>query len=192
MERTFTDLTVNPFEDNIVYEPREAEPAIDGLNERPLRRLMEEFARLETEPIPRRRPVRLKAQLVTSAEPGYGKSHLIGRLFRSLAGRATPVYLRPFQDAGSAWRSILLKVVQELQRPDAARTAGTGGVSQLDAFAAGVFAGLFLMLIEHDVLVDDPDALWSERLRRDPLAAFGFGSGRRGADPADALAGWTA
>lgn len=191
MERTFAELPVNPFEDNIVYEPREAEPAIEGLNDRPWQRLMEEFERLEAEPVPRRQPVRLKAQLVTSAEPGYGKSHLIGRLFHSLAGRATPVYLRPFQDPGSAWRSILLKLVQELQRPDAAlASVGRSGVSQLDTFAAGVFAGLFLALIEHGVLDDDPPAGWSGGLRDDPLGVFGFGNGRRGEDSPDSLTEW--
>ena len=107
-----SELPVNPFDDNVVFEPREAEHPIAGLNDRPLAVLLRQFERLEAEPRPRRRPLRLKAQLATSAEPGYGKSHLIGRLFKEFGERATRVYLRPFQDAGSSWRSILLKVVQ--------------------------------------------------------------------------------
>ncbi len=111
-----TDLKTNPFDDNIVYEPREAELAVAGLNDAPLTRLIEQFAALETEPFPRRSAVHLKAQLVTSAEPGYGKSHLIGRLFKALESRATLVYLRPPQDPRAARRALLLKIVQELDR----------------------------------------------------------------------------
>jgi hypothetical protein len=49
---------------------------------------------------------------------GYGKSHLLGRLFAELGRRATKVYLRPFQDPYKAWHSILLLTVQELSRPE--------------------------------------------------------------------------
>ena len=83
-----SELPVNPFDDNVVFEPREAEHPIAGLNDRPLAVLLRQFERLEAEPLPRRRPLRLKAQLATSAEPGYGKSHLIGRLFKELGERA--------------------------------------------------------------------------------------------------------
>ena len=121
---TLSDLPANPFEDNVVFEPRDAEQSVHGLNDGPLQTLLRQFARLENEPLPRRRPVRLKAQLVTSAEPGYGKSHLIGRLFAALQPRATLVYLPPFQDAGSSWRSILLRIVQELHRPRKWRAGG--------------------------------------------------------------------
>ena len=136
---TLSELPANPFEDNVVFEPRDAEQSVRGLNDRPLESLLRQFARLEVEAVPRRRPVRLKAQLVTSAEPGYGKSHLIGRLFEALRQRATLVYLPPFQDAGSSWRSILLRMVQELHRPRHWR-AGEGHAqepTQLDAFACG-------------------------------------------------------
>src|SRR3954466_15945777 len=118
MTRTFQDLPLNPFEDNVVLEPRDAESAIAGLNDRPLAKLRRAFARLETEPKPRRTQVPLLAQLVLSAEPGYGKSHLIGRLFRELDDRATQIYLRGFQDPETFWQSLLLKVVQEMDRPD--------------------------------------------------------------------------
>jgi hypothetical protein len=174
MERKFTDLSANPFEDNIVFEPREAEPGVSGLNELPLRRLLDQFALLEAEPPPRRRPLRLKAQLVTSAEPGYGKSHLIGRLFKALEHCATLVYLRPFQDARSSWRSVLLKLAQELHRPGgAAASPAPDAPTQLDALAAGVFSGLMLKLIERGKICD-PDGDWAAQMRRDPLKTLGF------------------
>ncbi len=83
-------MNQNPFEDNVVFEPREASRSVPGLNDQPLAAIIRQFERLEAEPYPRRYPVNLKAQLVTSPEPGYGKSHLIGRLFRALKGRCDP------------------------------------------------------------------------------------------------------
>jgi hypothetical protein len=173
----FSELPFNPFDDNVVFEPREAERPIAGLNDRPLAALLKQFERLEAEPRPRRKPLRLKAQLVTSAEPGYGKSHLIGRLFKELGERATQVYLRPFQDAGSSWRSILLKVVQELDRPDDPHliTAAPGQLTQLDAIAFGVMAHLLAGLIEKGRADCENAAEAAREMRLDPLEAFGHG-----------------
>ena len=171
------ELPFNPFDDNVVFEPREAEHPVAGLNDRPFAALLKQFDRLEAEPRPRRKPLRLKAQLVTSAEPGYGKSHLIGRLFKELGERATQVYLRPFQDAGSSWRSILLKVVQELDRPDDPHltTAMPGQLTQLDAIAFGVMAHLLAGLIEKGRADCENGAEGALEMRLDPLEAFGHG-----------------
>lgn len=173
----FSDLKSNPFDDNIVYEPREAEMAVEGLNDAPLARLVAQFAALEAEPPPRRRAAHLKAQLVTSAEPGYGKSHLIGRLFQTLENRATPVYLRPPLDPRAAWRTLLLKIVQELDRDHP---------SPLDALAAAAWAGLLHRQIDRGKLQGDTADYWAARLREDPLAALGFG----GRPAAGGLADW--
>ena len=172
-----SELPSNPFDDNVVFEPREAEQPIAGLNDRPLAALLKQFDRLEAEARPRRKPLRLKAQLVTSAEPGYGKSHLIGRLFKELGARATQVYLRPFQDAGSSWRSILLKVVQELDRPDDPHltTATPGQLTQLDAIAFGVMAHLLAGLVEKGRADCENGAEGALAMRLDPLEAFGHG-----------------
>ena len=172
-----SELPINPFDDNVVFEPREAEHPIEGLNDRPLLALLKQFERLESEPRPRRKPLRLKAQLVTSAEPGYGKSHLIGRLFKELGERTTQVYLRPFQDAGSSWRSILHKVVQELDRPDDPHltTAGPGQLTQLDAIAFGAMAHLLAGLIEKGRADCENGAEVAQAMRLDPLDAFGHG-----------------
>lgn len=158
-----SDLRTNPFDDNIVYEPRAAELAVAGLNDAPLRRLVEQFDALVTEPTPRRHAVHLKAQLVTSAEPGYGKSHLIGRLFQTLEGRATLVYLRPPQNPRAAWRTILLKLVQELDRDFP---------PPLDALAAAVWAGLLRRQIDRGKLGGDTAEYWAARLRDEPSAAL--------------------
>ena len=163
------ELLVNPFENNVVFEPRDAERSVRGLNDKPLEKLRKQFARLETEDFPRTRPTFLKAQLVTSAEPGYGKSHLIGRLFKSLDGRATQIYVRPFQDAAASWRSLLLRVVQELNRADDPKAP-----TQLDEFAHGVIGRLLSRLMKQRrvSLTDGDSAAVARKLSERPLRAF--------------------
>ena len=179
MPLTLPQLPANPFDDNIVSEPRKAESSIAGLNDHSLSVLAVQFESLEKEPLPRRSRHDLKAQLVLSPEPGYGKSHLIGRLFRTLSRRATRIYLRPFHDAASSWLSILLKLVQELHRPDdpglLGNVPGEVTLTQLDAFAHGVLAHLLASLIEKKRAVCDDPAQWTKALRQDPVAAFGHG-----------------
>lgn len=171
-----SELPLNPFEDNVVFEPREAERSVRGLNDQPLERLQKQFARLEMGDYPRTRPAFLKAQLVTSAEPGYGKSHLIGRLFKAVNKRATVIYIRPFQDASASWRSILLRVVQELHRPDAAiaLSGGAEGPTQLDVFAHGVIGRLLSSLIKQRrvALHGGDSATVAKKLSAQPLRAF--------------------
>ncbi len=180
MPLTLRELPINPFESSIVMEPREAELAIEPLNGGSLQTLLKSFERLESQPVPRleRLDPPLLARLVISTDPGYGKSHLLGRLFRSLARRATRIYLRPFQDPDSSWRSILQKVTAELNRPeDPSQVANrSGSPTQLDAVAHGVFAHLLAGLIESkQVDCENPD-LRARELRADSMAAFGAGA----------------
>jgi len=171
----------NPFENDVVFDPREAEQPVPGLNDGALATLVRRFTRLEAEPHPRRYRTNLKAQLVLSPEPGYGKSHLIGRLFRELNGRATLIYLRPFQEPGAAWRSILAKTVEELDRPDDASISVKRSVrpTQLDTFAEGVIGFLLAELIEKEIVGGDYGDDLVRDLRENPAKAFG----REGEDP---------
>jgi hypothetical protein len=119
MTRPDIEIKMNPFEDTVVREPREVAFSVKGLNDAPLERILTQFASLDAGELPRSSPVRAKpAQFVVSPDRGYGKSHLLGRLFTALGRRATKVYLRPFQDPYKAWHSILLLTVQELNRPE--------------------------------------------------------------------------
>jgi hypothetical protein len=145
---------MDPFEDNVVREPREVTFSVKGLNDTPLDRLLTEFASLDAGELPRSRPVRAKkAQLVVSPDRGYGKSHLLGRLFAALGRRATKVYLRPFQDPYKAWHSILLLTVQELNRPEDEMADAR---SQLKSLAIGTLAHIVADFAE-DGLPGYPD-----------------------------------
>ncbi|MGJ4956105.1 hypothetical protein ACQR1H_10690 [Bradyrhizobium sp. HKCCYLRH2015] len=138
MTNPYTEMQVNPFEDAIVREPRDVSFSVNGLNDAPLNRVLTKFAALDRGELPRSSPVKPdRAQLVVSPDRGYGKSHLLGRLFTALGRKATKVYLRPFQDPYKAWQSILLLTLQELDRPDDETRESP---SQLSSLAVGTLA----------------------------------------------------
>jgi hypothetical protein len=137
MTNIFARLKVNPFEDDVVTEPRRVNFSVAALNARPLEQLIIKFRALTKEELPRKPVMQQKAQLVVSPDRGYGKSHLLGRLFQALGDQATLIYLRPFQDPQRVWSSILLTTVQELERPN---QNGEHAGSQLEAFSKGVLA----------------------------------------------------
>jgi hypothetical protein len=138
-------VPLNPFSEQIVTQPRRAEPAIKGLNDQVLRRLVAEFEKATT--VPRRCG---RVQLVVSPAGGYGKSHLTGRLFREVGRRATRVYVRPFTAPDSCWISLLHSMVQELTGPEfeEGQDHGPFPPTQLDAMAHGVFGTLLVGLMD--------------------------------------------
>jgi hypothetical protein len=156
MTPSYASMQVNPFEDDVVREPREVSFSVKGLNEASLDALVRKFSVLDTETPPRSPPKRAaKAQLVVSPDRGYGKSHLLGRLFKKLGRRATKLYLRPFQDPYKAWHSILLLTIQELERPDDEKAAAP---TQLEALAVGTLAHVAADFIAEDSIPDYPEA----------------------------------
>jgi hypothetical protein len=130
-------LAVNPFEDDVVTEPRRIPVSVKGLNDGPLEQLIVRFRELTEGEVPRPQIRAQKAQLVVSPDRGYGKSHLLGRLFKRLGDEATLIYLRPFQDPQRIWSSILQATLHELERPN---EDGVDAGSQLEAFSKGVLA----------------------------------------------------
>jgi hypothetical protein len=164
---------VNPFEDDIVYEPRQIEPSVPGLNDAPVRAVVEEFARLERDPIYRASKVS-HSLLITSPQAGYGKSHLIGRLFEALAGRATRVYVRPFEDPASCWKSILERVAHELDyaEPELGWAQRGRLLTQLDALAHAALSKLVADLVDAGFLRSKhPDSI-VRTLRELPLQQY--------------------
>lgn len=134
---TFQDIEVNPFKDDVVKRPRDVSFSVEGLNDSQLEELIETFSALDAQAAPREPVAAAKVQLVVSPEGGYGKSHLLGRLFAELGPRAIKVYLPPFQDPDRPWHSILRRTVQELERPE---NEEEGGPVQLETFAVAVLA----------------------------------------------------
>ncbi len=188
---TVTDLDINPFADWVFREPRQPHASVAGLNDHALGKLLAQFKRLHPEaaagrPITKaRRTMGEPAQLVVSPQPGYGKSHLIGRLFGALEGRGTLIYVAPFQSVSLCWQSVLLRTVQELTFPErAANPAGGEGSTQLDAFAHGVLAHLIAGLIETGRVEHPEPAGAAAWLRTNPVEAFSL------ADAAHPWANW--
>ncbi len=176
------ELAADPFADWVFREPRQGAASVAGLNDHALANLLAQFRRLHppADTAARNsRPRRLAepAALVVSPQPGYGKSHLIGRLFAALEGRATLIYVAPFQSPSLCWQSVLLRMVQELTFPDRQNTdavlpPGIEPPTQLDAFAHGVLAHLLAGLIEHGRVEHSDPAGAAAWLRDDPLGAF--------------------
>ena len=169
----FKKITVNPFDDDIVTEPRDIPASVLGLNDAPLRSLVEAFANLETGELPRHEIKASKAQLLISPDRGYGKSHLLGRLFKALDDRATLIYLRPFEDPQKCWHSILLQTVQELERTDNPGPESETNPRQIGAFGNGVISHLAAdYLAQGEVAGYEKVADAVQLLRRHPLEVF--------------------
>lgn len=145
MTVSYAGIPVNPFDDDFVKEPRDVAFSVKGLNDAPLQKLLETFERLEDGPVPRRPVGAVHAQFVVSPERGYGKSHLLGRLFMQLGPRAVKVYLRPFEDPYKAWHSILQTTVDELRSTD---LAVPGETLQIKSLALAVLARLAADLVQ--------------------------------------------
>src|SRR5258708_15901117 len=107
----------NPFEEQIVAEPRRVDAVVPGLNDGTLKALLADFLRLAASPLPRSGQRLPHARLVVSPQPGYGKSHLIGRLFHELHSRAVLVYILPFQNPATVFQSLMLAIARELHFP---------------------------------------------------------------------------
>jgi hypothetical protein len=118
---------------------------VSGLNDRPLNELIVRFRFLESGETHRRAKLP-HAQFILSSQPGYGKSHLIGRLFHALRGRATLIYVRPFEDPFTCWKTVLLRTVQEMNFPE---LGSDNESTQLESFAHGVMVRLLIEAITH-------------------------------------------
>jgi hypothetical protein len=158
-ETDLKNLAVNPFDDDVVKEPRDIPVSVLGLNDAPLQNVLQTFAKLENGRKQGDQIGAAKAQLVISPERGYGKSHLLGRLFETLDRRATRIYLRPFQDPQKCWHSILLQTVQELERTEGLGPECESNPTQIGAFANGVISGLTVLRI------DDKSEPWFKWIR---------------------------
>jgi hypothetical protein len=138
MKSVIPTLSNNPFEKDVVHEPRDHLPSVSSLNHETLNKLLNQFKTVESFGASRTR----KAELILSPAPGYGKSHLVGRFFEELGNQAVRVYIPPFETTSTYWQSILLLTVDELDQAPDWDSRGFEEPTQLDAFAEGVFRSL--------------------------------------------------
>lgn len=138
MKSVTPTLSNNPFEKDVVHEPRDHPPSVSSLNHETLDKLLNQFKNVESFG---ESPSR-KAELILSPAPGYGKSHLVGRFFKELGNQAVRVYIPPFETTSSYWQSILLLTVDELDQVADWDSRGFAEPTQLDAFAEGVLRSL--------------------------------------------------
>lgn len=151
----------NPFSRPVIDGPRDVLATAESIHRTELLQIVQAFHRLEVQPVPRLKPGPL-AMLMLSQMPGSGKSHLLGRLWRVLNGRATVIFLRAHQDKHAFWRRILERLVQELECPEATdqRVLTSGGVTQLDNLARHLLADLMQRAIEQKLWqAPRPDAV---------------------------------
>ncbi|MBF0529239.1 MAG: hypothetical protein HQK55_08215, partial [Deltaproteobacteria bacterium] len=145
------DGYLDPFENNSVSDIRRIDDPIKDLNEAPLNQLVREFEQLAEGPPPRSKSLP-RVQFVLSAQAGYGKSFLLGLLFKKLCGRATLVYLRPFEDPATCWKSILDQTIQELDCPEKVEPgfSPNNEPTQLQIFAHGILTRLSVLFLEKE------------------------------------------
>jgi len=170
-------LSINPFEKDVVHKPRECPSSVSTLNEDILAGLIGAFRAVNED----RAFVGNKAELILSSAPGYGKSHLIGRLFKALNHRATQIFLTPFQTVSLCWQSILLHLVNELDYPDSSDQTkwAVDEPRQLDALAEGVLQNLVANAIDRGLVTIVQGGLRSEQLRLASEISIGKGSDPR-------------
>ena len=170
-------LSINPFEKDVVHKPRECPSSVSTLNEDILAGLIGAFRAVNED----RASVGNKAELILSSAPGYGKSHLIGRLFKALDQKATQIFLTPFQTVSLCWQSILLHLVNELDYPDSSDQTkwAVDEPRQLDALAEGVLQNLVANAIDRGLVTIVQGGLRSEQLRQASEISIGKGSDPR-------------
>ena len=152
------EIQINPFEDDIVVNPREVQTSVVSLNEKSLQGLLGKF-HLLLEPSLIKKRYYTHAWLVTSASPGYGKSHLIGRLFQALDQKATLIYLRPFENTSTSWKSILLKTVQELDFSDILDCSKQNNKipTQLEVFSTDILINMLSGLLKEGLVQEEEE-----------------------------------
>ncbi|MBV6342595.1 hypothetical protein [Candidatus Magnetobacterium casense] len=161
---------INPFENNIVDESqilKGIEQGISSLNDHALNTIIEQFERLDGKSEPCERKL-THAQFVVSPAPGYGKSHLIGRLFKELSQKATLIYITPLGNV--IWQSLLHRIVQELRLPDKidGKHDKKKNHRQLEAFTLSILEKLILYGVKGKLIKKEDIPISSSELKNIP------------------------
>ena len=142
--------SINPFTTDIVSDPRAQLCSVSHLNCAVVQQISDKVMRLAEGDRPRYDNHRRKALLLTASRAGAGKSHLIGQLFQELAGKATLVYVRPFEDPETVWISVLERMVQELRFADRFADSDALDVDQVSLFAHGILSQIVADFLEQN------------------------------------------
>src|SRR6516225_6864670 len=118
------DDVLNPFESTVVRDPKECGSSAQSLNKQIVEHVAQRFRSLTSDSLPKSLR-RSATQLVLSPSPGFGKSHLIGRLYHQLGDAATIVNQTPFQAASLVWQTVLNNTINELCSIDESETAAS-------------------------------------------------------------------
>lgn len=148
MSFSIPGLSINPFEKDLVHQPRDTPASVASLNQTVLDQLLTRFEQLKSSG----QSVSGKAELVLSPAPGYGKSHLIGRLFDALSGKAIRVYIPPFETSSTHWQSILFLTIDELDQVIDPSHWSPGQPTQLDLFAENVLRQLIALAMRNGTM----------------------------------------
>jgi DNA segregation ATPase FtsK/SpoIIIE, S-DNA-T family len=175
MKSVIPTLSNNPFEKDVVHEPRDHPPSVSSLNHETLDELLSRFKKVESSG---ESPSR-KAELILSPAPGYGKSHLIGRFFKELGNQAVRVYIPPFETTSTYWQSILLLTVDELDQAADWNSRGFEEPTQLDAFAEGVLRSLTAGAIRRGAIQVVRGDLSAEAFENSPEVSLRDGQDRQ-------------
>jgi len=175
MKSVTPSLSTNPFEKDVVHEPRDHPPSVSSLNHETLDKLLTQFKKVESSG---ESPSR-KAELILSPAPGYGKSHLVGRFFKELGSQAVRVYIPPFETTSTYWQSILLLTVDELDQSADWDSRDFEEPTQLDAFAEGVLRSLTAAAIRRGAIQVVRGELSAEAFQSSPEMSLRDGQDRQ-------------
>ncbi|MCP4106537.1 MAG: hypothetical protein GY749_13550 [Desulfobacteraceae bacterium] len=95
-------------------------------------------------------------------------------MFQKLSQCATLVYLRPFEDESTCWKSVLLKMVQELKFPDRVELeyCSSDEPTQLEAFAHGILAHLLANAVENGTIPHKNNKTLAQNIRKSTVVKF--------------------
>jgi hypothetical protein len=166
--------STNPFEKDVVHEPRDHPPSVSSLNQETLDRLLSQFRNVKSSG----ESATQKAELILSPAPGYGKSHLVGRFFKELGNQAVRVYVPPFETTSTYWQSILLLTVDELDQAADWDSRGFEEPTQLDGFAEAVLRSLAAAAIRRGAIQVIRGDLSAEAFESSPEVSLRDGQDR--------------
>jgi hypothetical protein len=140
----------NPFQTAIITSPHDDLCTIESLHKEVFDELLNIFSKLEAEKNPQSNANSPKALVLLSRQAGNGKSHLMGRLCKTLQSRALFLYIQYQDNPDGCWLHVLELIRQELDFPnvDYEVKFKTQGMTPLDDLARDLLTSLIIESIQ--------------------------------------------